>query len=231
MRDTGQMNATPAEMRTLFDGRVIPLLKNGESEEEAGWKFAGIASDEEMDTDGDVLMKSCLDLTYAKKRGFVNWNHSRDPLDQLGYLTKCELVGEGAFRDELEERFQMPLTKTASLYVEGNLYRHVKRAAAVRDILRSKDVPGYESGLGISVDGMMAKSVKGEVVKAFVRGVALSAAPAQMNTMCQLVKTLKEMREESGKLTKDEAIDWCLNTRPDWTKAFAERFVNYVINL
>lgn len=214
------------ELIPLISGRII-LEKAVEGDKEGFWRFAGVASDEETDIDGDSLTKSVLDLSYAQKRGFVNWNHSRKPEDQLGFLTKAELIED---RSSLEKKLGVSLTKSATVYVEGELYRMVPQAQAVRNIMMS--VRGdYTSGLALSVDGVLAKS-SDQIVKAYVRGVAITPAPAQLNTFCQLRKAIADMGGGSDKLggmSEKEAVLWVLEKNPSWTYGAAKLFVTYVL--
>jgi len=151
------------------------------------WRFHGVASDESEDVDGDAILKKALDLSYAQQRGFVNWDHSRAPRDQIGYLTKATLITKGN-REGIERALGKKLETGASVFVEGELYKGVERAAEVRNIMAAA---GESPGLGLSLDGALARDVaSGGVVKAFVRGVAITPVPAQAKTLIRLRKSL-----------------------------------------
>jgi len=60
---------------------TFDLLKVSKGSE--GWSFSGVASDEGEDEDGDAILRKQLDISYAQQRGYVNWNHSRNPADHL----------------------------------------------------------------------------------------------------------------------------------------------------
>jgi len=242
--------------QVLCEGNLI-LFKTAESEDvDAPWKFAGIASDESEDVDGDKILKKSIDLTYARERGFVNWDHSRDPSNQLGFLTKAILVTDKN-KEKLAEELGMPLAGTASVYVEGELYKNVKKAAEVWDIMKS--TPSGVSGLGISLDGVIARDrLTSNIVKAFVRGVAITPVPAHPKTLLRLRKSLQgyAMMEDSGlppelpaeiaaivvdelkkhlsiesqtkiKLNDDEAILWLLKKRPRFTYDIAKKVLQF----
>jgi len=222
-----------------FEPLASGLLLKVSDEDAAAWKFAGIASDESVDTDGDSILKTMLDLSYAQQRGFVNWHHSRQPEDQIGFLTKAELIGAERLAT-LERDLGITLSKTASIFVEGQLYKNVPKAAAVRNILTSAP-KGYVGGVALSIDGVVAKDVdSGDMVKAFVRGVAMTTIPAQTKTLCQLTKTLiaamketqlaKRMNEENKGLTREQAAMWLLKQRPHWTLEFAQKVTELAFN-
>lgn len=229
----------------------LDLLKTAKDEDKP-WKFAGIASDEGSDVEGDEILKKALDVSYAAERGFVNWNHSRDPEDQIGFLTRCDVI-TAAGREKIEETLGIQLRKSASVYVEGELYKHVDRAKSVFNIMKS--TPDGAPGLGLSLDGAMRKSADGKVLKAFVRGVAMAPAPAHPRTLSRLMKCLDAgdssdypvspepfditvartlgqalaVKEQvTGGMSFDDAVLWTLRQKPDWTYALASQFVTYV---
>lgn len=151
-----------------------------------GWSFSGVASDEGEDEDGDAILRNQLDISYAQERGYVNWNHSRNPADQIGYLTKCEIIGPEQ-AGQLKKDLGIDIPDSASVFVEGRLYEHVGRAKEVRDIMRS--ATDASRGPGLSLDGSVAR-VKGKLTKAIVRGVAFTPMPAQKRTLAVLKKSL-----------------------------------------
>lgn len=231
---------------SLFEGRL--LMKSLEEVSADSWKFKGIASDETPDTTGDEILRKSLDLSYAQARGFVNWDHSRAPEDQLGFLTRVDILS-GPQLTELQKSMGVPIADTATVYLEGELYRYVKRAQSVHELLKSSMETGYRGGPGLSLDGVMARDKEsGNVVKAFVRGVALSSVPAHTKTLCMLMKSLQgysdgektpveiqdvadtvELLRKSAGMTTDEAVLWLLKKRPQWTYEFATRVVSYTI--
>lgn len=169
----------------LFSARLLKAEANGEGR----IKFSGIASHESTDVQGDQILRKHLDLSYANQRGFVNWNHSRDPGLQLGYLTKAVKIGENGNRlSELQKSFPS-IDEAATVYVEGELYSHVDKAVEVGKILKSME---SERGLGLSLDGSLARSTDdGGIVKAYVRGVAITPEPAQPHTLAKMMKSIE----------------------------------------
>jgi len=163
---------------------TFDLLKVSKGSE--GWSFSGVASDEGEDEDGDAILRKQLDISYAQQRGYVNWNHSRNPADQIGYLTKCEIIGPDQ-KDQLKKDLGIDIPDSASVFVEGRLYEHVGRAQEVRNIMRS--ATDASRGPGLSLDGSVART-KGKLTKAIVRGVAFTPMPAQRRTLAVLKKSL-----------------------------------------
>lgn len=234
------------ESRPLVEGRLLMKsleeVKGGKS-----WKFRGIASDESPDVTGDEILRKSLDLSYAQQRGYVNWDHSRAPEDQLGFLTHVEILGGGKLA-ELQKSMGVKISDTASVYLEGELYKYVRRAQDVYALLKSAMEAGNMAGPGMSLDGVLARDKEsGGIVRAFMRGVAISSVPAHPKTMCMLMKSLQSYSESNTdgeraqdlmlrtqKLAKsgmspDEAILWLLRRRPNWSYEFATQVVNYTI--
>lgn len=199
------------------------LFKATPSEgDEENWSFRGIASDESRDVDGDQIFRKALDLSYAQERGYANWNHSQEPADQIGYLTKCELITD-ASRETLSKALGVELQKSATVYIEGSLYPYIERAVTVQRLLKSAP-PGR--GLGISVEGGVQRFKTGQLAKAIVRGVAFTPTPAQTKTMVQLRKSLLAATEQTG-LNFEQAVVWVLRKKPSWTYENAAAFVKY----
>lgn len=235
---------------------TLTLTKSAGSDEDDGWRFSGIASDESEDAEGDKILRKALDVSYASSRGYVNWDHSREPSAQIGYLTKCEIIQPG---QEGEYAHLGKVARSATVYVEGMLFKHVPRAIEVHQIMKS--MPKGMGGLGLSLDGKVARDARsGGIVKAYVRGVAITPVPAQPKTMLQLRKSLMayqlmseaglptdqianlvadqvverlttklQKNTESGFLSHDQAILWVLKTRPKWSYELADKLVRYTI--
>lgn len=229
----------------------MDLYKSTKGGSEDNWDFAGIASDEQVDVEGDAILRKSLDLTYAQDRGYVNWDHRKTPDAQIGYLTKCVVIPADGV-EELGSKLGTTLSKSASVYVEGTLYRHCDQAIHVQKIMKSVG-GGKVPGLGLSLDGAVAR-VKdtGDIVRAFVRGVAICPAPVHPKTMVQLRKSLElgevdepelsleeriravfreELMKSTGArgLSYDEAVLWVLQRRPDWTYSQAQNLVKSTI--
>lgn len=233
----------------------MELLKSTEELTEDGpWMFQGVASDESEDVEGDNILRKALDVTYAARRGYVNWDHGKGPEDQIGYLTRCEVLTPS--RIEELSKSNSRILKTSTVFVEGELYKHVPKAAATYKLLKS--IPDGAAGPGLSLDGTLARNRQNlGIVKAFVRGVAITPAPAHPSTIAQLKKSLmaydailraegelpvnlpavlakevvaelrKNMQPASGGMTHDEAVLFVLRKRPRWTYELASKLVRY----
>lgn len=247
-----QLNQSPEDLNVqpLCGGLLLKALETDESKP---WRFNGIASDENEDVEGDSILRKALDLSYAKQRGYVNWDHKRDPEYQIGTLTKADIVPPSQVK-ELRKAFPQ-IGSGASVYVEGELYKAVPKAIEVYNIMKS--LPEGTSGLGLSLDGSIARDVKsGGIVRAYVRGVAITAQPVQPLTMLKLKKSLeaynliaetaglpanlpaaiaaevveqlKKSASESS-LSHDQAVMFVLQQRPRWSYDLASKVVSYTL--
>jgi len=189
------------QLSSLLTFDLLKVTKGSE-----GWAFSGVASDESEDEDGDAILRKQLDISYAQDRGYVNWNHSRSPADQIGYLTSCEIIGPDQ-AGKLKKDLGIDIPDSASVFVEGRLYEHVGRAQEVRDIMRSAS--DIQHGPGLSLDGSVART-KGKLTKAIVRGVAFTPMPSQKRTLAVLKKSLAvtgELLEKDLHLHGDTVIE------------------------
>jgi hypothetical protein len=254
-RDQLQASEEAEKSRPLFAAQLLKAT-HAEGDDQAPWQFEGIASDEAPDLDGDAILKKTIDLTYAQQRGFVNWDHSRLPEDQIGYLTSAEIIPVERVR-ELKKTFP-EIRDTASIYVTGELYRDTPRAQHVQRILKSLRANNSNRGLGLSVDGALARDLKsGGIVKAYVRGVAITAQPMHPNTLLSLKKSVALYNELDGAnfpldllqdqhretlsrldallktvegtpgLDHDQAVLFVLKQRPHWTLEIAQQLVDH----
>lgn len=234
---------------------AMRLLKAIPEGADGPWRIRGVASDETQDIEGDRILRKSIDVSYAARRGYVNWDHGKGPADQIGYLTKCEILDEPKI-EELSKSIP-EITSTSTIYIEGELYKHVKRAQETHDLMKS--VPDGAPGLGLSLDGMLARDKRSMgVVKAFVHGIAITPAPCHPATVAHLKKSLAAYRTlfdgegalpsdftaaiadevmdrlrkhligaTSSSMSHDEAVLFILRKRPRWSYELASRLVKY----
>lgn len=189
-----------------FFKALPPDTERADDVGEGPWRFQGIASDESADVDGDEILRKTLDLSYAASRGFVNWEHSPEPEHQIGFLTKAELI-EPKQLGKFERQLGVKLSKTATVFVEGELYKYVTKAEAVANLLKSTP-SGSGKGPGLSLQGALARDPEdGDVLKAFVRGVAITAVPAHLRTLAQLAKSLRPRDSREGGEESCDSLD------------------------
>lgn len=245
-------NLDSLEPTPLIDCLLMKTVDEGDK-----IKFHGIASDETPDEVGDTILRKSIDLTYASSRGYVNWEHSRAPEDQIGFLRKAILIDDSN-RSQISEEIGTEVPETATVYVSGELYPGLDRSIAVGKLLKAAG--DSSQPLGISLDGSVARDRNsGGVVRAYVRGVALTSKPAHQRTMARLAKSMSafttaisegyipsdlpkeiattvvellknaEVSKGIDGLSRDEAVLFVLKNRPRWSYELANKLVQYTI--
>ena len=122
----------------------------------------------------------------------------------MGFLTKAELIDPKQL-SKYEKALGVELSKTATVFVEGELYKYVDKAEAVANLLKSAPAG---KGLGLSLQGAIARDPENDdVLKAFVRGVAITAIPAHPRTLAQLAKSLGKVEKPEGTESLCDSLD------------------------
>jgi len=148
----------PAELQKADDGE---------------WKVKGLASTDNMDLQGEVIIQKGIDLTpIERKRGVLNWDHNKGPENTIGLLDGYTRTGNG-------------------LYVEGRLFRNHSRAKSVKEIMES--LKGSDRGrMGMSVEGKILERDPQNpkvIKKCQINAVALTMNPVNTSTFADLVKS------------------------------------------
>lgn len=160
----------------------------------------GVASSEEEDTQGDVIIQDMLDISYLLRKGYVNWNHSPKAVDQVGYVLNAEIIRKGDVA-RFEDMLGIALSPQSTLFVKFGIYHLTEIGANVLKMLASLPEDS-DKGLGLSVEGVAGKTKEGKVV-AKVMGLAVTQAPAQVNTVCKLAKALGLTFNDTGNLIEE----------------------------
>lgn len=148
----------------------IPDKKTGKT----AWKFKGIASTADTDTDGENLIPQGFDLSYFLSDGFVNWNHQskNNPAAIIGEPTFAEIRPEG-------------------MYVEAELYQNSKVAESVWELGQVLDKSSKTRKLGFSIEGkVLQKDPLNEkrITKAKITGLAITPSPKNKQTFADIIK-------------------------------------------
>jgi hypothetical protein len=159
-----------------------------------GALWRGIASSNLRDEEGDVITADQLDISYLEARkGALNWEHGREVEDVLGHITSAIVIKTPIDRMHLENRTGMRIPESATLYLEGE-FAETAKAKEVVALIR-----GGNKAIGLSVDGALHRDkATGKPVRAFVRGVALTTAPANTGTYVELKKSFRRLNPDRG---------------------------------
>jgi len=145
-----------------------------EKSENGDWKIKGLASTEQRDQQGEVILQRGMDLTpIDKKQGYFNFDHQPGVENLVGTIDGYSRSAEG-------------------LYVEGRLFKNHSKAKALHEIM---------SSLGESDRGRVGLSVEGRILerdpfnpkiirKCEIKNVAITLNPVNADTYADLIKSL-----------------------------------------
>lgn len=153
-------------------------------EKKIGKIIEGIASTEEKDQQGEIVMQDKMDCSYLLEKGYLNWNHSHSPEDQIGKPLEVIKMEGGPTTPG-----NRPATFFRALLLEG-----VPRAEAVWTLANSlANVQGIGSdrSLGFSVEGGVRVRQGHLLVETVVRHMAATHEPvnAQSIARCVMAKS------------------------------------------
>lgn len=158
---------------------------------DGSYRIRGIASTEDFDAQGEMLLQNGLDLTpIDERRGILNWDHGKDPTDIVGILDGYKQTKKG-------------------LQIEGTLFKNHTKANAIREIMESlgeKD----KGRMGLSVQGCIIQRNKDNpniVEKCRIDAVALTMSPVNAATHVALVKSLSTATVEFNMVGKKQSVD------------------------
>lgn len=153
-------------------------------EKKSGRIIEGIASTEEKDQQGEVVMQDKMDCSYLLEKGYVNWNHSHAPEDQIGKpLEVIKMPGGPTTPNNL------PCT-----FFRGLLFDGIPRADAVWNLsqaLNNAHGVGNDRALGFSVEGGVRLRNGNILTETIVRHMATTHEPvnAQAVARCVVAKS------------------------------------------
>lgn len=153
-------------------------------EKKIGKIIEGIASTEEKDQQGEVVMQEKMDCSYLLEKGYLNWNHSHAPEDQIGKPLEVIKMPGGP-----ETPGGKPATFFRALLLEG-----VARADAVWMLSKALETSagiGTGRSLGFSVEGGVRTRQGNLLVETVVRHMAATHEPvnAQSVARCVMAKS------------------------------------------
>ena len=156
--------------------------KNGDIK--SGRIIEGIASTEDKDQQGEVVIQDKMDCSYLLEKGYLNWNHSHAPEDQIGKpLEVIKLPGGPNTPNGLPATFFRAL-----------LFESMPRSEAVWGLskaLEDSSGIGEDRFLGFSVEGGVRVRQGSVLAETIVRHMAATHEPvnAQAVARCVMAKS------------------------------------------
>lgn len=142
------------------------------------YQIEGIASTENMDTAGEIILQDGLDWTYALKNGAFNYDHSNTPENILGAPTEiAKTYVEG---------------KKATI-IKGVLYATKQIVQNLIENVKAMKAAGGVRQLGFSIEGqVIARDPKNPkiITKAKVLNCAITHTPCNTDAVVNMVKNV-----------------------------------------
>jgi hypothetical protein len=170
----------PLRFSKAFVGEFVDV----DGQKKSGKIIEGIASTEDKDQQGEIVMQDKMDCSYLLDKGYVNWNHSHAPEDQIG--KPLEVIKMPGGKDT-------PNGKPATFF-RAMLFDGMARAEAVWALSKAiEDASGMggDRMLGFSVEGGVRTRNGHVLVETVVRHMAVTHEPvnAQSTARCVMAKS------------------------------------------
>jgi hypothetical protein len=173
------MNAT-FEFPLRFSKSYVGEYTNDTGEKKHGKIIEGIASTEDKDQQGEIVMQDKMDCSYLLEKGYLNWNHSHSPEDQIG--KPLEVI-------KMEGGPTTPNGKPCTFF-RALLFDGVPRADAVWQLAKAlSDTQGVgnDRSLGFSVEGGVRMRQGHMLVETVVRHMAATHEPVNAQSVARCV--------------------------------------------
>jgi hypothetical protein len=152
-------------------------LVKGESDnsEPMTARIGGIVSTEGKDQQGDKIVQTGIDWTYALSKGWFNYEHKQGPDAVLGHPDLIEpTIHNGS-----------PATR-----IEGVLYLHKPLAREIYQTAQALAKAQTDRRLGFSVEGQVVMRERERIIKSKVLNVAITAHPVNAEARFDVLKSL-----------------------------------------
>ena len=187
----------------------ISLFTKADAPEGQRRRFGGIATTEEKDQEGEVILQRGLDWSHFLARGYFNDNHSKKTGGIVGYPTGVQFYRKGE---------SLPNGKKAEHnlhWTEGYLLKGVPGADDIWAVGNALGEAGDARRLGQSIEGRIVLRDGPDqktIARAAVYHTAITHVPVNAGTSLGfLAKALRDA--ESGALDFDP--DWAHESRID----------------
>ena len=162
--------------------------------------LAGIASTEDVDTDGQILKSNGLELDYLLSTGMINWHHAYKTMPSA-------IIGE-----PIEAK--IVTSPKLGLFIKAKLYdtEIARDAYSLAAVLQKQS---KTRRLGWSIEGKILERTGDLIHKARLTGIALTPSPKNSSTFAELCKafTTGETTEKLlGKNYNDNSKRITINT-------------------
>jgi len=196
----------------MFSKAFVGQYTNKTGDIKTGRIIEGIASTEDKDQQGEVIIQDKMDCSYLLETGYLNWNHSHAPEDQIGKpLEVIKLPGGPNTPNGLPATFFRAL-----------LFESMPRSEAVWGLSKAlEDASGIgeDRFLGFSVEGGVRVRQGTVLAETVVRHMAATHEPVNAQAVARCVMA----KSQGFKVQDSVMIDTLDNNVPHFIfKSFGE---------
>ena len=153
--------------------------KGGADKSGKRW-IQGIASTGSKDLQGEIVDQNGIDFAYFMKHGYFNNDHKTGFENKVGQPTEARLTKNG-------------------LWVKGFLFKDNKVSDSIWGMLNSLDSSGANRRVGFSIQGKVQRRAGVNIKKCWVQDIAITPAPVNHNTWCEMAKSLSAQQWDLSK--------------------------------
>ena len=158
-----------------FSMPVTATLKKSADGTNEQWLIEGLASTGSLDQQSEKVLVKGIDLSYIDKgMATLNYNHrgDSDPSAVVGVITSYER------------------TPNDELYIRGKLLKSLPKAQAVKGLMEALAVDAPERKMGMSIEGKVLQRNGNQIVKSWLKAVALTMDPVNPDTYVNFAKSM-----------------------------------------
>ena len=160
----------PPQNEPLF---WVPLRKSEEVVKGERLRIVeGVASDEERDLQGEIVLQKGMYFQPFLDSGFINWDHQKGPENLIGEPLDAHITEENQF------------------FVKGYLYEGHPRADAVWNLMHALEKSKSNRRLGWSVEGAITQRLGKVLAKSVVRFAAITHQPVNPRSFAAFAKSM-----------------------------------------
>lgn len=158
----------------VIDFEKASSKSEGDESRYENMKISGMASDNSVDTDEEILDPNGYDLSRFVKYGLLNYEHQvkNNPLAVIGEPTEAKVEG-------------------GKMYLKGVLYKDSKLARDIYDTAIMLKKSGSDRKIGFSIEGKALERDpinNKRITKALITNCAITFTPKNRNTFLDIVK-------------------------------------------
>ena len=173
------------------------LSKSRSSKEDKSGKrwIQGVASTDDKDLQGEVVVQKGIDFSYFLKHGYFNSDHKKGVEFKVGHPTNARITKAG-------------------LWVKGYLYpKGVKpEADKLWNHMEAVDKTGDRT-VGFSIEGKIQRKSGNRITKCWVQDIAITPCPVNTKSWLEMVKSLSqdvEPKELTKSMTFEEVSSYVM---------------------